>query len=323
MMIIAVLPLGVFGSVWAHDATPAASTQPLIVYETIDSGGIISIWTMNSDGTEPVKHLGSQTLSGKHPVWSPDGSSIIFINNVDGSIWTMNADGSDQTELLACADLCDEMDYPSWSPDGSKVVFLAYSDESAGPPARSSLMTLDLQSGDLTTLADAALPRILDTPQWSPDGQTIVLAMNELDDEFNQTGAALATMPASGGELTWLTEFSLYAYYPTWNAVTNQIVFGQEPVLWSGASDADTQPLNLWVINPDGAGLEAITDLAEGEALVQSAWTPDGTRIIATLMDRNGPRLVWVDPASGEITKMPTTAGNLYPRLQPVGKSPD
>ena len=101
MMIIAVLPMLASGAVRAQDATPATSTQPLIVYETIDSTGIISIWTMNSDGTDPIEHLGSYSLSGKHPMWSPDGSAIIFINNVDGSIWTMNADGSNQSQLLS------------------------------------------------------------------------------------------------------------------------------------------------------------------------------------------------------------------------------
>jgi len=33
------------------------------------------------------------------PLWSPDGSKIVFIKNYD--IWVMNADGSNQTRLTS------------------------------------------------------------------------------------------------------------------------------------------------------------------------------------------------------------------------------
>jgi Tol biopolymer transport system component len=72
-----------------------------------------NIWVMNADGsgTKPLTQLTAAAASSAGPVWSPDGSQIIFtgLRAVDGSdnvnpnfnenIWVMNADGSNPKPL--------------------------------------------------------------------------------------------------------------------------------------------------------------------------------------------------------------------------------
>ena len=56
------------------------------------------------------------------PVWSPDGSKIVFWSNRDGKkeIYVMDSDGSNVTRLTN--NLADEFN-PKWSPDGTKDTF--------------------------------------------------------------------------------------------------------------------------------------------------------------------------------------------------------
>lgn len=301
----------------ATESTPTASNGSLIVYEGVDPDNhTLSLGTMNLDGTNQTVLVDYMTHQGKHASWSPDGSTIVFIDNVYGSIWTIKPDGTGAAEVLRCGDWCSIMDYPSWSPDGSRLVFATFSGDPNRPPDSSSVMVLDLATEERSTVTSATFPRIIDTPQFSPDGQSIVFAMNELDDAYSQTGAALAIVPVAGGEPTWLTDFDLFAYYPSWNAATNQILFGQEPLAWSALPDKDTRPQNLWLINPDGTGLTQITDVAAGEQVIQPSWTPDGSAIIATFVNADGTRLAWVDQATGAIEPI-TNTEQIYGRVQP------
>ena len=56
------------------------------------------------------------------PAWSPDGTRIAFISDVDGDfeIWVTPVDGEGATRLTfdASAD-----EYPAWSPDSQFIVF--------------------------------------------------------------------------------------------------------------------------------------------------------------------------------------------------------
>jgi TolB protein len=57
------------------------------------------------------------------PVWSPDGSSILFQNNGTGNndIYVMTTEGSSEAQNLTQNAAEDE--HPDWSPDGRYVVF--------------------------------------------------------------------------------------------------------------------------------------------------------------------------------------------------------
>lgn len=83
------------------------------------------IWMMDSDGYNPeTLLLGHSALC---PQFSPDGKSIIFINNIDDAvynIWTMSVSDKSLTKLTAYTDW--NVGSPSFSMDGSKILFNLY-----------------------------------------------------------------------------------------------------------------------------------------------------------------------------------------------------
>jgi Tol biopolymer transport system component len=91
-----------FGSFLALDGSDAPSTN-----------FTDNIWVMNADGSgaKPVTQLTAAAASSDDPLWSPDGSQIMFVGlraldgsdnvnpNFNENIWVMNADGSNAKPL--------------------------------------------------------------------------------------------------------------------------------------------------------------------------------------------------------------------------------
>ena len=87
-------------------------------------------------GKEPgaVTALVTTSANERYPVWSPDGSKIVYTSWKKSSmgvgetqeigIWMMNADGSDR-KLLTKVDT-GFIEHMEWSPDGSKIAFVTY-----------------------------------------------------------------------------------------------------------------------------------------------------------------------------------------------------
>ncbi len=87
------------------------------------------IWVMHADGTQ-AKPLTPDDLHAAFPDWSPDGSRIVFANNVCptcdlSDIYTINPGGNHLQQLTH--DLGNNLQ-PRWSPDGSMIVFTNTSD---------------------------------------------------------------------------------------------------------------------------------------------------------------------------------------------------
>lgn len=99
------------------------------------------------------------------PVWSPDGSAMLFATRTNGGaqlIWRMNADGSGLTKLGGGLD-------PQWSPDGTRIAF----------DANNGIDTMDPDGSNVTTLIEEGVAREGTSPAfpfWSPDGKRIAYA---------------------------------------------------------------------------------------------------------------------------------------------------
>ncbi len=104
---------------WSPDGTLLALGVEVSLEETT------RLYTLNmTDGAlTPLTNGGDQS-----PVFSPDGSRILFVRGLDAcdaKFWTVRPDGTDQVQLTG-DNLCDNTDVlgHDWSPDGNWIVLV-------------------------------------------------------------------------------------------------------------------------------------------------------------------------------------------------------
>ena len=142
----------------------------------------LDIYVMDDDGNN-LRKLTNTAYDEARPNWSPDGRSIAFARIMTPlgawpqivNIFLMDADGQGERQLT---DWQGGDFYPIFTPDGEHLTF------SRSPQGgESTLAAIHLASGDLGIYVDAHV----DTPDWSPDGKTIVYGQGR--DIYTMTAA--------------------------------------------------------------------------------------------------------------------------------------
>ncbi|MEZ5099856.1 MAG: hypothetical protein R3C15_08700 [Thermoleophilia bacterium] len=129
-------------------ALSGAAVSPdgtLIAYAT-RSGPQPELWVVGATGRR-TRYLGA----GAAPTWSPDSSSVAYLDAEDG-ISIVPASGGTARRLVDVGGI------PSWSPDGRTIAFFQNLD----------LVLVDIEDGSTRTVQDGGAPLA-----WAPDGRTI------------------------------------------------------------------------------------------------------------------------------------------------------
>jgi TolB protein len=151
--------------------------------------------------------------------FSPDGDQIAFIKTPDsptpftvGELWIMSADGTNPQKL---ADVDAGHGYAAnWSPDGARIAFVKREnpeDESANQSSDSlisNIYLVNIENGEQTQLTHFSKGRV-ETPHWSPDGNTLAFnkVLNgrmEVQIADANSGKILSLLKETNGYPAWL-----------------------------------------------------------------------------------------------------------------------
>ncbi|NQX13462.1 PD40 domain-containing protein [Microbacteriaceae bacterium VKM Ac-2855] len=308
-------PAGSAVSTPVDEATVVRAGEEWIAYQYGTPCGLTPsdpsvICLVRPDGSG--RHALPSTNEGeaKHPDWSPDGMSLAFV--YAGEIWVSNVDGSEQRTIASCGRDCFSLDYPAWSPTGDHIAFTRYSGPAlnGGPPSTSAIDVVDVDSGNVRTTVETERLTLVDQPRWAPDGDRMVVQLEQFADDGTETGSAIAVLPASGGAPTPITDFALVATYPDWNPVDDTIVFASHEV------DTTDEPVQLYTVQADGSGLTPLVfDGSDAQRSVQPSWTPDGQKI--AFVDWVNRATTLVRPDGTGIETLSTFRAS-HPRLRPT-----
>ena len=310
------LPLNLSGCV-AEAATHTSLTEPpaqsastalangriVFVSRANGSGTNFDIYTINADGSNR-QQLTSDPADDFEPVWSRDGTKIVFVrdNSSSRGIYVMNADGSDQRRLTAPA--ANNFHYsPSWSPDGTKIAFASFFAFDNG-----NVIVMNADGSDQRTITGGGFLN----PSWSPDGLKIA-------GNFGYDGLVLINI--DGSNFTHITQppqpFDPATYFadfePAWSPDGSKIVFSR----YVDCDVNDCYTSRLYVINSDGSNP---TDLTRQNNFGSSpAWSPDGRKIIFGSGD-----LYVINPDGSGLTNLTNTndRSEASPSWQPVALPP-
>lgn len=174
-----------------------------LVYESYQ-GGNLDIYVVPVDGSQPAQRVTEHPAPDFSPAWSPDGRRIAFVSLRDGNqdIYLFSLDNpSDDAVVNLTNTPPRQEDYIAWSPDGR---FLAYSALDEGVEKVFVRSSVDLQ-------APAQVLERGRMPAWSPDGASLVFAVDSLESTqlvaspFTDVGVATLIVPVPLGTTrpTW------------------------------------------------------------------------------------------------------------------------
>jgi Tol biopolymer transport system component len=123
------------------------------------------------------------TSDGNHnfqPAFSPDGSRIAYYSVQRGGIWVVPSSGGTPKRLTGFGS------NPAWSPDGNRIVFqsdplneFGSGVRSAMPPSTLWTVSSDGTGEPVQLTSVGTPPGGHGSPDWSPDGKTIIFDSND------------------------------------------------------------------------------------------------------------------------------------------------
>ncbi len=222
-------------------APPSPTLAPLQLALVKGDVGASDIVIAGADGGAQ-RCVACAACDEAEPAWSPDGLSIAYQANCEGSydIWVVDLATGNTSQLTRTADL-DERE-PDWSPDGSRLV-LRVTPKDVGRNEDGELETIGRDGSDATLLGFSGR-----SPAWSPDGDHLVF-MSERGGNWDIYVANLETRQTRN-----VSNCSVNCRWPVWSPGGDAVAYHTTTGATSTTAEA------IWVTPLDGgAPVQVVT----------------------------------------------------------------
>lgn len=297
-LLVAVAPL----------ATPSAQaawpgTNGMITY----MGGLggfspdHQLYVVNPDGTGRHRLTDVDGNGIFRPEWSPDGNRLLAweqqVFDGSGTTVVLNADGTGRTPVST------EAIKASWSRDGSKVVFVA--------PIGGIEQVVTMAANGTGRAQLTNIPTFKWIARWSPSDERIAFGSshNSSSADPDDLLGGISVIGADGGDRVKVVDVNGHVDELDWSPDGTKIAFIAQPCSLVpahpsldcdggfGGPGPEFHP-NIYVVT---VATGAVVPLTQNRSWWTSvAWSPDGTRLAATVNEGDGgdPAVVTL-PAGG------------------------
>ena len=262
----------------------AISPDGRYIAHTSLAAGQESLRVRRTTTLHDIEIVPPQTVRYIGVTFSPDSESIYYVVRTDKTdpptLYRVAVMGGSSEKLKV------RLDSPvTLSPNGKKIAFVRESE------SESSLIVADLEAGGEHNLLSRKLPRVLDYPAWSPDGQ--IIACTDTDSAVASTKGSdtrIIEIRVADGTLKPLSAHA-------WGYIRQLAWMGNgEGLVMSARSQQGGGTFHVWFVSyPDG-NERKVTEGLNGQ---QGASISADSRQIVTVDESSFISSIWRIPVTG------------------------
>lgn len=152
-----------FGGVWSPHGTTLA-------YFSSHPRNYSDIYTITFPELTIRNLTETETISESNPLWSPDGTQLLY--RLNGDLYLLDVETRDSQRLV---DLKGTIEMPVWSPDGQSIAFYIRTWDNG-----SNVLSAYIVSHDGNDLEQLDVPLTINSPvSWSPDSQRLTMTVDD------------------------------------------------------------------------------------------------------------------------------------------------